>query len=312
MASEVATSKVAVVGAGGKMGMRVSANLERSGYQARFCETHPAAQDRVRAAGRELSPSAESAAECEVVILAVPDVVLGEVAAELAPRLRPGTVLLTLDPAAAYAGLLPAVPGVHLAVAHPCHPSVFLERTTKAEWGDSFGGEAAPQDVVAALESGGGAVRERLEGVVRVIYGPVLEVHWVTVQQLAVLEPTLVETVACMVSGLLKDALHEAVHTAGVPEPAARAMLLGHVQVALSNSLRGANPFSEACHLAMEYGRERVVRPDWRRIFEEGELDSVIARMLHLDPAWRQAGGAPAGTGALAGLAPSGGATSEG
>jgi hypothetical protein len=29
---------------------------------------------------------------------------------------------------------------------------------------------------------------------VRVAYGPVIDVHWVTVKQLAVLEPTLVET----------------------------------------------------------------------------------------------------------------------
>ena len=42
---------VTVVGAGGKMGMRVSANLERSAHTVFYCESYPPAQDRVRAAG---------------------------------------------------------------------------------------------------------------------------------------------------------------------------------------------------------------------------------------------------------------------
>jgi hypothetical protein len=115
------------------------------------------------------------------------------------------------------------------------------------------------------------------------MYAPVLDVHWVTVKQLAQLEPTLVETIACMIGGLLKEALDEAVSTMGVPEPAARAMLLGHTQVALANTLRGSNPFSDACLIAMDYGRESIVRDDWKKIFRDDELDRVLARMLHLD-----------------------------
>jgi D-apionate oxidoisomerase len=81
-------------------------------------------------------------------------------------------------------------------VAHPCHPSEFLERTTKEEHADTFGGIAAPQEVVAAFENGSADARDLVEDVVRICSGPVLDMHWVTVEQLAVLEPTLVETVA--------------------------------------------------------------------------------------------------------------------
>lgn len=116
----------------------------------------------------------------------------------------------------------------------------------------------------------------------RAMYAPVLDVHWVTVEQLAALEPTLVETITCMISGLLKDALRETVSTLGVPEAAARAMLLGHTQVALTNSLRGSNPFSEACLIAMDYGREAIITEDWKKVFEPAELDRVIARMLRI------------------------------
>ena len=217
------------------------------------------------------------------MILAVPDIALGPVSEQLVPLLQPGTIVLTLDPAAAYANLLYQRSDIEYAVAHPCHPSVFLQRKTEAELNDTFGGIAAPQDVVAALQSGNSDKQAVAETVIRLMYAPVVDVHWVTVKQLAYLEPTLVEVVACMVGDLLNDALQESIHTAGVPEPAARAMLLGHVQVALANGLRGDNPFSDACLIAMDYGREKIIKEDWKSIFNDEELDYVLKQMLHLD-----------------------------
>lgn len=286
MATEIQTQvdvkTVAVIGAAGKMGQRVSNNLVDSDFRVLFSEASPKGQELIRGLGRELTESKDAAAEADVVILAVPDVVLGKVSEELVPLMKPGTIVLTLDPAAAYAGLLFAREDIHYACAHPCHPSVFLERTTKEEWQDTFGGIAAPQEVVAAYEGGDAARQELAESVIRVMYAPVVDVHWVTVKQLAVLEPTLVETIACMVGALLTEALHETVHTVGVPEKAARAMLLGHTQVALANTLKGSNPFSDACLIAMDYGRESIVREDWKKVFEDEELDKVITRMLKI------------------------------
>ncbi|MFD5291923.1 phosphogluconate dehydrogenase C-terminal domain-containing protein [Streptomyces rochei] len=286
MATEIQTQvdvkTVAVIGAAGKMGQRVSDNLVDSDFRVLFSEASPKGQELIRGLGRELTESKDAAAEADVVILAVPDVVLGKVSEELVPLMKPGTIVLTLDPAAAYAGLLFAREDIHYACAHPCHPSVFLERTTKEEWQDTFGGIAAPQEVVAAYEGEDAARQELAESVIRVMYAPVVDVHWVTVKQLAVLEPTLVETIACMVGALLTEALHETVHTVGVPEKAARAMLLGHTQVALANTLKGSNPFSDACLIAMDYGRESIVREDWKKVFEDEELDKVITRMLKI------------------------------
>jgi D-apionate oxidoisomerase len=274
---------VTVVGAGGKMGQRISNNLSESDYRVLYAENSPKGQEYIQGLGHEVTDTNEAAAQSDVVILAVPDVLLGRISADIVPSMKPGAVLLTLDPAAAYANLLYRRDDIAYAVAHPCHPSVFLERRTKEEYADTFGGIAAPQDVVAAFENGDAAAQELTESVVRFAYGPVLDVHWVTVKQLAVLEPTLVETVACMIGALLKEALEETVHRVGVPEPAARAMLLGHIQVALANTLRGSNPFSDACLIAMDYGRETIVKDDWKKIFDDGELDKVLARMLHLE-----------------------------
>ncbi len=274
---------IAVIGAGGKMGMRVSNNLVRSDHDVRYVETSPAGQERTHEAGRELTDAATAVADADIVVLAVPDLALSAVTAELVPQMKPGAVCLTLDPAAAYAGLLTERDDVIQAVAHPCHPSIFLQRETPEQWADTFGGIAAPQDAIAAVESDDPAAKTLVEETVRAIYAPVIDVHFVTIKQLAQLEPTLVETVACMIGELLDEALHETVHTMGVPEAAARSILYGHTQVALANGLRGDNPFSDACLIAMKYGREMIIKDDWKKIFQDDELDENLARMLHLD-----------------------------
>jgi hypothetical protein len=276
---------VAVIGAGGKMGQRVSNNLAKSSYTTLYAEASPAGVAHIESLGRTVTATDEAVKGADVVILAVPDVVLGKVSESVVPAMKSGAIILTLDPAAAYAGLLAARDDIHYAVAHPCHPSVFLERTTKEEWADTFGGVAAPQEVIAALEGvdESSPVRELATQVISTIYAPVIAVHYVTVKQLAVLEPTLVETIACMVGAFLKEALEETVDGVGVPYEAARAMLYGHTWIALTNGLRGSNPFSDACHIAMDYGRESIVKDDWKKIFDDSELDSVIARMLKID-----------------------------
>jgi hypothetical protein len=277
------TYDIAVIGAGGKMGMRVSDNLVRTAHRVSYSENSPAGRERVTAAGRELTATPDAVRDADIVVLAVPDLALGPVTAEIVPQLKPGAIVLTHDPAAADAGLLTTRADVIQAVAHPCHPSIFLQRTTPEEYADTFGGIAAPQDAVAAIESDDPAKAAIVEATVRAIYAPVIDVHWVTIKQLAQLEPTLVETVACMIGDLLNEALQEAVHTMGVPEAAARSILYGHTQVALANGLRGDNPFSDACLIAMDYGRESIIKDDWKKIFQDDELDKNLARMLHLD-----------------------------
>lgn len=277
------TYDIAVIGAGGKMGMRVSDNLVKTGHRVAYSENSPAGRERVCGAGRELTETPDAVRDADIVVLAVPDLALGPVTAEIVPQLKSGAIVLTLDPAAAYAGLLTTREDVIQAVAHPCHPSIFLQRTTPEEYADTFGGIAAPQDAIAAVESDDPAKQAIVEATVRAIYAPVIDVHWVTIKQLAQLEPTLVETIACMIGALLKEALDEAVNTMGVPEPAARSILLGHTQVALANGLRGDNPFSDACLIAMDYGREAIIKDDWKKVFRDDELDANLARMLHLD-----------------------------
>ncbi len=274
---------VAVIGAAGKMGMRVSNNLNLTDATVFYTEASEAGQARLAELGRTASTVDEAVPGADVVILAVPDVVLGRVSEQVVPIMKSGAVLLTLDPAAAYAGLLATRDDVHQACAHPAHPSIFLERTTVEEYADTFGGIAADQDVVAAFEGDDEAAKARTEQVVRAIYAPVIDVHWVTVKQLAQLEPTLVETTACMIGQFLKDSMDHAINEVGIPEPAVKALFYGHIGIALTNALRGSNPFSEACLLAMDYGREAIIKDDWKRIWDDEDLDIVLAKMLKLE-----------------------------
>lgn len=275
--------KIALIGAGGKMGMRIGANLARSEYQVHYCEKNPAACKRLSAEGREPVASESIVGQCDLVILAVPDIALGAVTKELVPLMRSGATVLTLDPSASYANVLHQRDDIRFAVAHPCHPSVFLNRRTDAEAEDAFGGVAAPQSVVAAFEDGSDAEKMMVEPVLRVIYGPVDRVHWVTVAQLTYLEPTLVETVTCMLGTFIKEALEETVARTGIQREAAEAMLYGHIQIALAVALKGTNPFSDACMIAIDYGRDNIIKPDWKKIFDQDELDKVVARMLKID-----------------------------
>lgn len=280
--------QIALVGAGGKMGMRIGANLAASDYRVHYCETAPAARERLAAEGREASDIRVVIADCDLVILAVPDIALASVTAELVPKMRAGATLLTLDPAAAYANVLHQRDDIRYAVAHPCHPSVFLDRRTDAESADAFGGVAATQSVAAAFDDGSDAEKAVLEPVIRVMYGPVDTVHWVTVTQLAYLEPTLVETVTCMLGTFMKEALDETVERTGMPREAAEAMLYGHIQIALAVAFKSTNPFSDACMVAIDYGRDAIIKPDWKKIFDQAELDKVIARMLKIDHVQRE------------------------
>ena len=283
MSTTTETYRIAVIGAGGKMGMRVSNNLAKTAHTVAYVENSPAGAQRTIDAGRELTDAAAAVADADIVVFAVPDLALASVTADLVPQMKSGAIALTLDPAAAYAGLLTDREDVVRAVAHPCHPSIFLQRQTPEEWADTFGGIAAPQDAIAAVESDDPAKAATVEATVRAIYAPIIDVHFVTIKQLAQLEPTLVETVACMIGALLNEALEETINTMGVPEAAARSILYGHTQVALANGLRGDNPFSDACLIAMDYGRESIIKDDWKKIFRDDELDKNLARMLHLD-----------------------------
>lgn len=64
---------IAVIGAGGKMGMRISNNLVKTPHRVRYVENSPTGQQRTLDAGRELTDASSAVADADIVVFAVPD-----------------------------------------------------------------------------------------------------------------------------------------------------------------------------------------------------------------------------------------------
>ena len=102
---------IALFGAGGKMGYRLSTNFKGSSYLVRHVEVSEAGCERLKTGLGFVAVSAEAALNgADVVILAVPDTAIGKVAAEHRSKLAPGTMVVVLDAAAPFAGHLPRRP----------------------------------------------------------------------------------------------------------------------------------------------------------------------------------------------------------
>jgi len=139
-------TQLALIGAGGKMGYRLSINLQNSDFVVKHVEVSEAGRERLKA---DLDISCcsidEAIAGTEVVILAVPDTVIGSLAHCIVPTLPAGTIVVTLDPAAAFAGHLPERSDIVYFVTHPCHPDIFNNNTLMDADTDYFGGsQSAP------------------------------------------------------------------------------------------------------------------------------------------------------------------------
>ncbi|HUP31751.1 MAG TPA: hypothetical protein VM184_01870 [Gaiellaceae bacterium] len=123
---------VAVFGAGGKMGTRIADRLHGdSELELLLVEADPAARRRIEERGLPCTSQDDAADRANAVVLAVPDWVIGPLATEIVLRLRAGALVVTLDPAAAYAGHLPEREDVAYFVCHPAHPRSSSRRRTR-------------------------------------------------------------------------------------------------------------------------------------------------------------------------------------
>ncbi len=272
---------IALIGAGGKMGCRITDNLKDSTYDMRFVEVGERGLVNLEMRGLSAAPQDTAVPVADVVILAVPDVAIQKISADVVPLMKTGSMLIVLDPAAAYLGHLPGRPDVTYYVAHPCHPPLFNDETDVEARRDFFGGIKAKQAVVCALMQGPEEHYAIGEQIVRAMYAPVIRTHRITVEQMATLEPAMAETIGAGVAMFLKSVMDEAVKR-GVPQEAAKDFMLGHLNIELAIVFDEAgNPFSDACQVAIEYGRPHWLKEGWERLFEPERVREQIDVMLH-------------------------------
>jgi hypothetical protein len=273
-------SKVALFGAGGKMGYRLAANFRSSPYEVRHVEVSEAGRQRLTDGLGIGTVSVEQALEgADVVVLAVPDTHIGKVAAGIEKQLTSGTMVIVLDAAAPAAGHLPKRPDLTYFITHPCHPPLFNDETDMEAKKDYFGGVKAKQHIVSALMQGPEEDYVKGEAIAKTIWAPVMRSHRVTVDQLAMLEPALAETMCASLLEVMREGVDEVVRR-GVDRQAALDFLLGHINVLASvifGEREGA--FSDACNKAIEFGKPVLMRDDWKRIFEPQEIADSIRRI---------------------------------
>jgi len=274
-------AKIALMGAGGKMGCRITDNLKlNASYQIVPVETGAAGVARLAERGLSPVPAAQAVGGADIVVLAVPDILIGQVSHQIVPMLRPGTLVVGLDPAAPLAGVMPDRKDVSFFVCHPTHPPLFNDETDPRAQRDWFGG-IAKQDVVCALFSGAEEHYPVGERLAREMFRPVKDTYRVTVEQMAVLEPALVETFSSTLVEALKEGFDEAVRM-GVPEPAARAFFMGHIRIQFAVLFGYADfGFSDGAKLAMKLARDLLLKADWKqKVFDRAAIRRSVQNIV--------------------------------
>ena len=104
-------TSIALFGAGGKMGARLTRNLMGSPFEVRHVEVSEAGRARLRdELGITCLGVDDALTGVDVVILAVPDTLIGRIAAEISPKLAAGTLVSSMLNKRLTACLLQAAP----------------------------------------------------------------------------------------------------------------------------------------------------------------------------------------------------------
>ena len=273
---------VAVLGAGGKMGFRVARKLQQAGYDLRAVEIGDAGKARLADAGILAIDAERGLSGAEVVVLALPDNVIGKVAADISPRLQPGTLVLILDAAAPYADVLPKDrPDLTYFVGHPCHPPLYNDETDMAARRDYHGG-VARQAIVCALMQGPESHYALGAEICTAMWSPVSKVHRVTTEQLAILEPGLSEMLAMCMVDVMTEAVDECEKRYGIPREAAHDFLIGHLNVEIAMWF-GYSPKvpSDAALRLLEFGKSNIMKENWREALSPKVVREAADLIVH-------------------------------
>jgi hypothetical protein len=269
---------IALFGAAGKIGTRVTDKLrDDTEFRTLYVEAGEAGLARLRDRGLAPTTQEDAIREADTVVLAIPDTLIGKVAADVVPKLKSGALVVLLDPAAPHGGELPEREDIGYFVVHPCHPPIVKDEADPEARDDFWGGKAR-QNLVCALMQGTEAHYAQGERIARRMFAPIITVHRITVEQMAILEPAMAETVILTCLVVIKEAVEEAVRS-GVPRQVAYDFALGHIGVTLGILFGYIDAeVSDGAKLAVERAKKNIFQPDWKRVFEpENVMEQVKA-----------------------------------
>jgi len=265
-----------LIGAGGKMGCRITNNVKNGDWRVHYVETHPTGVQRLRDCGVSCSDASEALPAADVAIFAIPDVAMEAVTREMMPKLKPGALVMLLDPAAPLDGKVAQRDDLGYFIAHPCHPSVFNWEPTEQGFRDFYGGISAKQAAVCALMNGDEKYYELGVEVTKLIYRPVIRIHRVTVEQMAILEPALVETLSQTCMEIVREG-YDRVVAMGIPAETARDFILGHLRIQIAVLFGEVNgTFSDAAYKISKRAKPVLFKEGWQKIFEMGDIREQV------------------------------------
>jgi hypothetical protein len=262
------------------MGTRISRSLaDEPQYEVLCVEGNAEGEQKLQARGDRAWAMKDAVTQADIVIMASPDRIFGSVAAHTVPLMQTGAMLVCLDPAGPHAGLVPARDDISVFVCHPAHPSVFNEETDLEARFDFFGSGKARQPIVCALMRGPEEDYRKGEQLATAMWKPVIRAHRVTVEQMAMLEPAMSETVAATCIAVMREAMEEAI-ARGVPADAARDFLMGHIFCAMGIVFDKAGfTFSDGAKKAIAEAKKDIFQPDWKKVFEPDVLRRSVAKI---------------------------------
>ena len=271
---------IAVLGAAGKAGQRITTKLLKGDYNILLCEKGEEGKAKITEKGLKVFDAEEGIKQADVTIMAVPDEHMEEISNALVPLAKPDSIIIALDAGAPYAGEFKIRNDCTFVATHPCHPSIFRYEETPEAQADVYGGVVGKQDIVIALISGKEEKFELAKKISIEMYSPVVNCFRITVEEMALMEPLATEVVALSAVYIIREAMNEAIRF-GVPEVAARSFMFGHLNAILDVIFTGNIITSDASKIALEYGIEKIYKSDWKDVMNPASLKDLLAKMLH-------------------------------
>jgi D-apionate oxidoisomerase len=270
-------TKIALVGAGGKMGVRLTDNfLKNPQYDVKYLEVSEQGIANLASRNVQTSQQNEAISTADVVILALPDVALAKLSAEMIPLMKSGALVLTLDPAAPLDGVIHHRDDLGYVIAHPCHPTIFNWEPKESDFRDFYGGITAKQSIVVALMFGSEEHYALGEKVAQDMYAPIDKTYRITLEQMAILEPAMVETLAQTCMEVVKEG-YDRIIEKGVPADAARDFVLGHLRIQIAVLFKEVNgTFSDAAYKISKRAKPILFKEGWEKIFEMDDIREQV------------------------------------
>lgn len=261
------------------MGLRITKKLVDAGYDVRAVETADAGKARLAEVNIPTVGQTDAIKDADVVVLALPDNIIGQVSRDIEPKLKSGALIIILDAAAPYAGdVADTRDDISIVIGHPCHPPLFNEETEWDARRDYHGGIAG-QSIVCALMKGTEDAYQTGEDICKAMWSPIINCYRLTTEQLAILEPGLSEMVAMPFVDTMVEAVDLCASKYGIPREAAFDFMIGHLNVEIAMWF-GYSPKvpSDAALRLMEFAKSVVIRDGWedaldpKKVKEAAEL----------------------------------------